>query len=340
MTHRDTLVVGASAGGVEALRAFVGGLPSNLAACVLVVLHLPANSSSVLPAILNRAGPLAAKHADDGEVLEPGRVYVAPPDHHLLVRGDRTALSRGPRENGHRPAVDPLFRSAAESRSNRVIATVLSGSLDDGTAGCAAVRAKGGLVAVQEPGDALYDSMPRGVMAVLQPDLIASAGRLATLVTQRTGESVGVPPQVPVVDDERMRLENLVSAMDAAAFGKPDRPGTPSGFSCPDCDGALFEFDEIGNLRFRCRVGHAWSAVGLLARQDSALERALWLALRNLEEKVALCVRMADLARQRGNHRSAARYDESRAEARRAVETMTSVLVTQPARFNHVEPGD
>jgi two-component system chemotaxis response regulator CheB len=348
MANRDVIVVGASAGGVEALRAFVAGLPVDLPACVFVVLHMSAASPGVLPAILSRAGRLPAAHPADGDKPVQGRIYVAPPDHHLLLRAGGIAVSRGPRENGHRPAVDPLFRSAAEVYGNRVLAVVMSGSLDDGAAGAGAVVARGGLLAVQDPGDALYPSMPRHAAAAATPDLVAPARRLGALVAARTREAAGSPRTlgahgpVPAGGGTKGELpaENAVAGFDVATLDGEWHPPRPSGFSCPDCQGTLFEYDDQGMLRFRCRVGHAWSAVSLLARQDSSLEHALWMALRNLEEKAALSDRMAELARARGNLHTGARYDEASGQARRAAATMRLFLIDAPAsaRVDESEP--
>lgn len=300
------------------------------------MLHVPARSPSALPAILGRSGALPAKHAENGEPLLPAQIYIAPPDRHLLVDEYRLMLSRGPRENGYRPAVDTLFRSAAHSFADRVIAVVMSGSLDDGTAGSLAVRSRGGLVVVQDPADALYPSMPSNVISVLRPDLVAPAAHLGLRVgalakeTHAPGAVVLAPRPSPAAK-HALESENAVAGFDLDALNGPVRPGVPAGFSCPDCQGTLVAIDEGGYLRFRCRVGHAWSAVSLLARQGSSLEHALWTALRNLEEKVALCRRMARMAQERGSDWTSRRYEDAEQEALRAIATIRALLIEQPA---------
>jgi two-component system chemotaxis response regulator CheB len=281
-------VVGASAGGVEALRAMVAGLPADLRAAVLVVLHVPREAPSALPRILDRAGPLSAQVAVDGEPLTAGRIYVAPADHHLLVLGRRVRLSRGPSENGHRPAIDPLFRSAARAAGSRVIAVVLSGSRDDGAAGAATVVAAGGTVVVQDPEDALYPSMPGATIARTGTEHIVKAAKLGGLVAELITEPVSDPDPVddPVLDAE-------VAIDDLAAVPPEDVAGTSTVYGCPACGGGLYEVESNPMPRFRCRVGHAWSPESLLEEQAVATEGALWMALRALEEKSALSRRMA-----------------------------------------------
>ena len=192
---RDIVVVGASAGGVEALRTLVAGLPEGFPAALFIVLHVPP-TTSVLPAILTRAGKLPAAHARDGDAIEHGRIYVAPPNHHLLLKGDIVRVERGPRENGHRPAINPLFRTAAMRYRERVVGVILSGSLDDGIAGSVAVKRLGGAVLVQDPADALYPTMPKGAIeAGIANEVLPVAGipsRLVELATTRIGlESAG-----------------------------------------------------------------------------------------------------------------------------------------------------
>jgi two-component system chemotaxis response regulator CheB len=323
MPDRDIVVVGASAGGVEALVGLAASLPADLPAAVFVVLHLPATGASALPDILSRHGPLAATHVKDGEPIENGRIYVAPPDHHLLVRTGHVHLTRGPRENGHRPAVDTLFRSAAREYATRVIGVVLSGALDDGTAGLAAIKSRGGVAVVQEAKDALYPGMPGSALEHVQVDHVLAVASMGELLARLTAEPAGEHPgPVPTV----MKVEIEMAGFSLEAM-EGEHPGEPSGFSCPDCNGVLWEIQTEGLRRYRCRVGHAWSPESLLTQQSEALEAALWIALRTLEERAALARRLAEPARRRGHSITATRFEEQAAEAQQAARLVRNLLL-------------
>ena len=323
MPDRDIVVVGASAGGVEALTGMAGSLPADLPASVFVVLHVPATGSSALPDILTRHGPLPASHAKDGEPIERRRIYVAPPDHHLLLRGGHVHLARGPRENGHRPAVDPLFRSAAREHATRVIGIVLSGALDDGTAGLLAIKSRGGVALVQQPEEALYPGMPLNASMHVDVDHVLPAAAIGEALARLTAEPA-MQPSAPAPDDMKLEVELEGFSMDAIEVGNP---GRPSGFSCPDCNGVLWEIQDGGLVRFRCRVGHAWSPESLLTQQSEALEAALWIALRSLEERAALSERLAEPARRRGHTITATRFQEQAQEAQQAARLVRRLLL-------------
>ena len=279
LAHRDVVVVGASAGGVEALTAFVQRVPPELPASVFVVLHLLATGTSVLHSILARAGRLPTSLAVDGERYERGHIYVARPDHHLLIGEDRIILSSGPRENGHRPAIDPLFRSAARALGPRVIAVVLSGSLDDGAAGTRFVKERGGLAIVQAPDDALYSTMPEAAASATDVDYVGPVSAIPGVLCSALEREIKPEEFERASNAERPPLQE-------------EAEGTPSTLTCPDCGGALWEHDEGRFVRFSCRTGHAYSPESLATEQGNALETALWSALRSLEERADLLQRM------------------------------------------------
>jgi two-component system, chemotaxis family, protein-glutamate methylesterase/glutaminase len=325
MPDHGIVVVGASAGGVEALVELAASLPGDLSAAVFVVLHLPATGTSALPEILRRHGPLPAAHVRDSEPIQPGRIYVAPPDHHVLVRTGHVHLSRGPRENGHRPAIDPLFRSAAREYAARVIGVVLSGALDDGTAGLLAIKSRGGIAVVQNPEDALYPGMPGNALEHAQVDHVLAAASMGKLLARLLAD-LAEPPADPAPTGMRVEVEMEGFSMEAF---EGHHPGRPSGFSCPDCHGVLWQIKDGGLERYRCRVGHAWSPESLLIQQSEALEAALWVALRSLEERAALARRLAEPARRRGHAITATRFEEQAAEAQQAARLVRDLLLNR-----------
>lgn len=333
--RRDVVVIGASAGGVEALRSLVAKLPADLPATILVVLHLPPYGGSVLPAILARSGNLPARHPISGERMPAGTILVAPPDHHLIVDDDHVVLTRGPRENGHRPAVDVLFRSAARSVGPRAIGVVLSGVLDDGTAGLVSISSRGGAAVVQEAQDAIYAGMPTSALRHVPNAHVSTAAEIADLLTDLTAEEVADAGPAPLL----MEYETDIAKMDDDAINNAERPGIPSGFSCPDCKGALWEIREGDLVRYRCRVGHAWSSESLYGEQSEQLDGALWMALRGLEEKAALSRELGLRAEERGSPLSAQRFAEQAAEATRAATLIRSMLESHVVSTGTSEVG-
>lgn len=228
MPGHDVITVGASAGGVEALVTLAGSLPANLPAAIFLVLHIPAQSPSLLPDILNRAGPLRASHPDDGEAIQYGRIYVAPPDQHLLVEEGIVRIIHGPKENRHRPAIDPLFRSAARIYSTRVVGVILTGSLDDGTAGLLAIKRRGGITVVQEPKDALFSSMPLSAIAHIEVDHVLRLSAIGPLLVRLAHQPAAAEGSYPVPKD--MELETKATAMDMSEEQNEEYVGTPSVF--------------------------------------------------------------------------------------------------------------
>lgn len=325
MPLKKIVVIGASAGGVEALTKLVSGLPVDLPVALFVVLHISSHGTSILPRILSRAGALEAIHPSHDEVIKSGRIYVAPPDHHLLIKRGHIHLGRGSKENGHRPAIDPLFRTAARAYGSRVIGVVLSGALDDGTAGLLAVKMQGGISIVQNPDDALYPDMPRSAIENVQIDYILPVSEIAATLVSLAQEPLHEEEPTPV--SNQLEIESNMAELDPAALHKSDRPGTPSTFACPDCGGVLWELNEGNLLRFRCRTGHAFSVESLLSQQSDALEEALWSAMRALEENAALTRRIAERARKRDQHTIVKRYEEKEQLAQQRAEVIRQVLL-------------
>ena len=324
MANRDVIVVGASAGGVEALSRLARNLPQDLPASVFVVLHIPAQSTSLLPMILSRAGSLPASHPEDGERIENGRIYVAPPDRHLMIEPGRIRVVRGPTENRHRPAIDPLFRSAARAYGPRVIGVILTGTLDDGTAGLVAVKIAGGLAVVQDPSDAFCAGMPKSALRYVEVDYVLPLREIGPLLTRLSRDSL--ESAVGPVSEEMVK-ETKLAEFDMETMQDDDKPGTPSAFSCPDCSGVLWEIEEGNLLRFRCRVGHAYSTDSMNLAQDEAIERALWAGLRALEERAALSRRMATHARERNMDGIAIPFEEKLRQTEEQAELLREVLL-------------
>lgn len=320
VSGRDIVVVGGSAGSLEPLKTLLSRLPKDLPAALLVVVHIPNDGRSVLPEILASAGALPAGHPSDGEPIEPGRVYVAPSDHHMLVEDEHIKVTRGPRENRHRPAIDPLFRTAARSYGRRVVGVILSGLLDDGAAGLMAVRMRGGLAVVQDPAEAIYPEMPARAIQYSGADCILKVNDIANLIVSLSRKKA---PEESTIAREGMPEESKRDKADLEASPAEEKEGTPSTFACPECHGVLWEVREGELLRFRCRVGHAYTADALRLAMSEATEDALWASMRSLEEKAALLRRMAP----RSAPRLANAYKEDAEACDRHVESIRAILI-------------
>lgn len=336
MSARDIIVVGASAGGVEALVRLVGALPADLPATVLVILHLPPDAPSSLPAILGRAGPLPVAHARDGEALEYGRIYVAPPNCHLLVIDGHLRLVLGPRENGVRPAADVLFRSAARSFGQRVVGVVLSGTLRDGTLGLSAIRMRGGLAIVQDPDEALFGGMPNSALERDHVDYCLPVAEIASVLERLAREPSGPEPQreeVPMNAGSGPDAYKLDG--DETHLVSQKRQGQASGLTCPDCHGSLWELRDGQLVRLECRVGHAHSVESFLSHQAVYFEEAMWTAVNTLEERAAILREQA--GRQPADSWLGARYRERAAELDEQAQAVRQLLY----RFvrSHESPG-
>ncbi len=312
---RDIVVVGASAGGIEALLQVVAKLPSDLAAAVFVVVHVPAYAPSRLPEVLSNAGPLRAEHAEDGARIEPNRIYVAPPDKHIILEAGRMLVRRGPKENRFRPSIDALFRSAAYVFGPRVIGVVLSGALDDGTSGLWSVKRLGGTAVIQDPADALHAEMPLSAKEHVEIDHVVHADQLGELLGDLVGVTV-LPHKAGPEDLRRLALEVDIAAR-AGAFEKGILDwGKPTTFTCPECHGALVQLVEDDIVRYRCHTGHAYTASALLAGVTHVVEEKLWQAMRAVEEEAMMLEHLAQHFREAGRDTIAEQFLKKAQEAR------------------------
>jgi two-component system chemotaxis response regulator CheB len=325
---RDIIVIGASAGGVEALRRLASLLPADLPAAIFVVLHAWAESRSYLPEILSRAGPLPAQHPTNGDTIVPGRIYIAPPDLHMILEHDRILTIRGPRENASRPAINPLFRSAAAEFGPRVVGVILSGTLEDGIAGLWAVKRCGGIAVVQEPAEAAYAEMPQAALREVSIDHTLPLAEMAQLLFRLARELLPAAPR-PAVPAE-VELNNAAVKMEANGL-MVDQLGQRTLFTCPECNGALWEIAEGAQPQFRCHVGHAYSPAALELGQNLTIEQALWSALRALKESAALDDRLAQRSDAHQLEKAAASHRHHAAEKLAQAETLL--------RFLHALPG-
>jgi len=311
---RDIVVVGASAGGVEALTSVARSFTATPPLALLVVLHMPAGASSRLAEIIGRAGMLPATQAENGAPLRPGRILVAPPDRHVMVSDDRVFLLDGPRENGFRPAIDPMFRSAARTYGPRAVGVLLSGTMDDGVSGLAAIQAVGGAVVVQDPADAIAGGLPAAALEVLTPDHVAPASRIGPILAALAER----PVSASVATANREAEALLADPNDLAAKG--------ADVTCPDCGGALQTVTAGPIPRYRCRVGHVFAPVTLLDRKGIELEAALWAAVRTLEESASVSGRLAERSRENGATAAGRRFAARQVDAARRADIVRQAI--------------
>jgi two-component system, chemotaxis family, protein-glutamate methylesterase/glutaminase len=285
MQNRHLIVIGASAGGIEALRELVAQLPADFPAPIAVVLHTAPQAPGVLHEILARSGALPAVSPSSGERLKSGHIYVAPPDFHLLIEPGMVRITKGPRENRFRPAIDPLFRSAAQVYGPRAIGVILTGNLDDGTAGLWAIKQLGGVAVVQDPDDAMFPSMAESAIRHVNVDHVVPLSAIGPVLVSLVRQ--------PAAAETAHRPTNLDLEVRIAKEEDPIRAGVthmgqPSTFACPECHGVLLQMKEAGRVRFRCHTGHAYSAESLLAEISEGIENALWNAIRSMQEGALL----------------------------------------------------
>jgi len=316
------VVIGASAGGVEALTSLARSLPGSLSLSLLVVLHLPRGANSRLAEIIGRAGPLPAVVAEDDRPFRGGRIHVAPPDRHLVLSGDRMHLLDGPAENGFRPAIDTLFRSAARTLGPRAVGVILSGTMDDGVAGLAAIQSAGGVALVQDPEDALCGGLPEAAIDALTPDRIGSTQHIAAALM----DLAGTPPAAGGPQRSRRAATLLADPMDLPAEGVD--------ISCPDCGGALQTISLPMLSRYRCRVGHVFSPEALLGGKGQELEAALWAAARTLEETATVSGRLARRSRDNGAAAAARRFEARQTDAARRADLVRQAIASFDVSVN------
>ena len=325
LNNHHVITIGTSAGGIEALQTLIGQLPKNFPAAILIVQHLSNEAASNLVKVLDKVSQLPIEFAKDRQLIELSHIYLAPPDFHLVVKGEQMKVIRGPRENRMRPAIDPLFRTAAVSYRSYATGVILTGMLDDGTAGLQAIESCGGMTIVQDPSDAAYSSMPKSAIANVKVDRIAPLKDIPDILIERVKQT---PPMVSEIPAELL----LEAPITKEAITEPEtmkQIGQPVAHSCPSCGGPLWQignsaerssdksqrFGKDSLLRYRCHIGHAFTSRTLIEEQNEATEKALWIALRTLEERSRLLKNMSDRFAQKGAKTLAETHEERAKEA-------------------------
>ena len=330
MENRDIIVIGASAGGVGALEKLVKGIPADFAGSIFVVMHVPPYTPSKLPEILSRAGRLPAVHPEDEEKIQPGKIYVALPDHHLLIEDDHVVVRKGPKENRFRPSIDALFRSAAYVHGPRVTGVILTGALDDGTSGMWMIKRKGGKVIVQEPEEAVYSEMPQSVIRYVKTDYILPVSEMGAVLNRLTLEEVSKKDgNLPEEEEKRLAMEVRIATKDDAFERGIMSLGDMASFTCPDCQGALVRLKEGDRVRYRCHTGHSFTASTLLAGITETVEDTLWQAMRGLEETTMLLQHIGEHIMDAGDHEVAEKF------LKRANATAARARVVHDSVFEH-----
>jgi two-component system chemotaxis response regulator CheB len=323
MSNRDIIVIGGSAGATQPLKQILGRLPADLPAAVFVVLHIPSQGVGILSTVASSAAKLPVVQAERGMKIEPGRIYLAAPDHHLLLAADRLMLGRGPRENMVRPAIDALFRSAALHHGPRVIGVLLSGLLSDGSAGLNAIKRCGGMAVVQDPADAISDEMPRRAMEATTVDLCVPGAAMGDVLSDLMREEAGAPLPIP----PEIRLEVEIAAGDRIGSDNLASMANPVPLTCPACGGVLSELKDAFPMRFRCQVGHAFAPDVLAREQEGRVDEALRVALRIIEERAELVQRMAADGRRSGRPAVADMYEARAVEYRGYADMIRRVVL-------------
>jgi two-component system chemotaxis response regulator CheB len=322
MANRDIVAIGTSAGGVEALLFLAKRFSPNLPATILITIHIPSEIRSSLDEILSRAGPLPAAFAAGGEKLRKAHIFIAPAERHLLVDGERLMLGYGPRENNARPAIDPMLRSAALCCGPRAIGVVLTGTLGDGASGLRAISQCGGIAVVQDPRDAAFAEMPLAALNRSMPRHVVHLDEMPSLLDKLVHQPAGEPMPVP----DAIKFEVQVARSGTSSMREMDKIGRRSVLTCPECNGVMWEIDEESDFRFRCHVGHAYSAESMNLALDGNLRRALGSALRALEERVALTEKLRKQASERGQNKTTDLWARKKAEIEQEAEVVRKAI--------------
>lgn len=330
---RDIVVIGASSGGLEALNRVLAVMPIDLPAAVFIVMHVPANPPSILHTVLQRKSRLPVFPAVDGAQVRHGVITVAVSDQHLMFADGHLRLTRGPRENRTRPAVDATMRSAAIAFGPRCIGVVLTGNLDDGTAGLWAIKDRGGVAIAQSPEEAEYPSMPRNAVQHLEVDHVVGLAELPALLQELVNEEVEI--EVRNAGQDAVFIENLIAAGENPLKSGVMSLGSPSIYTCPHCHGTLSEVRDAGPLRFRCHTGHVFTPSSLLVDLDRTIDETLWSVLRSIDERQFLLRQLIEDAKVSGNDNAAQEYARQAEDARmRADEIRALVMTPLPAVAN------
>lgn len=320
------IVMGASTGGFEAFKKIIKGLPDDFNTPIFIVWHTAPNIRGILPNVLNEVNTIYAAHAYDNEPIKPNRIYIAPPDHHLLVEKGNVRVTRGPKENHFRPAVDPLFRSAAYTYGKRVVGAILSGALDDGTAGLWTVKHYGGIAIVQDPSEAEVASMPQNAMREVKIDYCVPVAELPSLLVRLSKEPLS--ENADVMQDEQTKKEIEIAAEEYALKKNIFSFGELSPFTCPECHGVLSRLHNDNIVRYRCHTGHAYSVDTLMAGLMEKIEDGLYGAMRGMDESVMLLNHMGDHYAEANQPKLAALYFKKAKEAEKRSQLVREAVFT------------
>lgn len=330
MDNSRIIVIGASAGGFEAIQALVAALPRSLPASIFIVWHMSAEVMGILPQVLNKYDTLPASNAYEGELIEEGRIYVAPPDRHMLLEDGRIRITRGPKENRFRPAVDPLFRSAGHTYGERVIGIILSGALDDGTSGLWTIKNRGGIAIVQHPRDAAVSSMPESALREVAVDYSLTIAEMPALLVRLCAKPIHSTKEIvePTMEQNGLTEAEIRAAWeDGDGARKAAQYGELSPYACPECHGVLTALREGGRVRFRCHTGHAYTTDSLLTSLSENIDGSVWGAIRGIEESMMLLNHLGDHCAENNQPHLAAKYFQKAAEADARMQTLKGVVM-------------